>query len=46
MIPKADRSPAALIASLNSNHVIPELMRLVESGTPFGYPTKMIAEIG
>jgi hypothetical protein len=36
-IPKADRSPDALIVSLISNHVIPELRPSAMSGTPLGY---------
>jgi hypothetical protein len=43
-IPKADRSPDALIASLISNRVIQELRRLPVSGTPLGYLTGMIME--
>jgi hypothetical protein len=36
-IPKADRSPDSLIASLISNRVIQELTPLAVSGTPLGY---------
>jgi hypothetical protein len=41
-IPKADRSPDALITSLISNRVIQELTPLAVSGTPLGYLTGMI----
>jgi hypothetical protein len=40
VIPKADRSPDALIVGLNSNQVIPELTPLALSGTPLGYLNK------
>jgi hypothetical protein len=43
-IPKADRSPDALIASPISNRVIQELTPLAVSGTPLGYLTGMIIE--
>jgi hypothetical protein len=43
-IPKADRSPDALIVSLISNQVIPELRPLAVSGTPLGYFREITAE--
>src|SRR5215475_7029039 len=43
-IPKADTSPGALIFSLISNHVIPELTPLAVSGTPLGYLVGMTTE--
>jgi hypothetical protein len=43
-IPKSDKSPDALIVSLSSNRVIPELTPLTVSGTPLGYLTGMTIE--
>jgi hypothetical protein len=40
-IPKADRSPVALIAIFISNHVNQELKWLAENGTPLGYLIRM-----
>jgi hypothetical protein len=43
-IPKADRSPGALIVSLISNHVIPQLTPFAVSGTPLGYLMEITTE--
>jgi hypothetical protein len=44
VIPKADRSPDALIVILISNHVIAELTPWPVSGTPLGYLIGIITE--
>jgi hypothetical protein len=44
VIPKADRSPDALIASFISNRVIPKLTLPAVSGTPLGYLMGMIMD--
>jgi hypothetical protein len=44
-IPKSDRSPPIMIVGFISNHIIQELSRLIESGTPLGYLIGMTTEI-